>query len=187
VTLSQSSDERLKKDIQDAPLGLGFIRKLRPRIFRWRETPDTQAQEAAKAAYDAEAHAAEVRPFEDQIAKARERLNALAVDHRDVPKLEAKIEQARAKIAEVNERNTAQLREAQGQRREGKRPHYGLVAQEVKDALDSEGVDAAFWQQGPDGLQAISYTELVSVLIRGMQEQQAQIEELTQRVAVLEG
>ena len=36
VTWSGTSDQHLKKDIQDDTLGLNFIRKLRPRTFRWK-------------------------------------------------------------------------------------------------------------------------------------------------------
>ena len=33
----QSSDQRLKTDVRDCPLGLDFVLALRPKLFRWRE------------------------------------------------------------------------------------------------------------------------------------------------------
>ena len=38
VTWTQSSDERLKQDIQDTYLGLDFINEIRPVTFRWKPT-----------------------------------------------------------------------------------------------------------------------------------------------------
>jgi Chaperone of endosialidase len=58
---------------------------------------------------------------------------------------------------------------------EGKRRHYGLIAQEVRAALLARGVEnAAFWAledpADPDSKQALRYEELIPVLIRAIQE-----------------
>jgi hypothetical protein len=48
---------------------------------------------------------------------------------------------------------------------------HGLIAQEVKAALDAEGVDTfAGWDMGADGIQAISREMFVSPLIKAIQE-----------------
>ena len=66
----------------------------------------------------------------------------------------------------------------------GKRTHYGLIAQEVKAALDTANVgDFAGWVQDdltkPDSTQSISYEQFIAPLIKAVQE-------LTARVATLE-
>jgi hypothetical protein len=67
------------------------------------------------------------------------------------------------------------------------RTQIGLIAQEVKAALDAEGVDTfAGWDEGPDGIQAISREMFISPLIKAIQEQQALITSLTARIAALE-
>ncbi len=63
---------------------------------------------------------------------------------------------------------------------QGKRTHYGLIAQEVKSALGNR--DAAFWLQDnptdPESLQALRYEELISPMIKAIQELSAQVKEL---------
>lgn len=58
---------------------------------------------------------------------------------------------------------------------EGKRRHYGLIAQEVRAVLVAHGADdAAFWTladpEKQDSQQALRYEELISPLIRAVQE-----------------
>jgi hypothetical protein len=67
----------------------------------------------------------------------------------------------------------------------GKRIHYGLIAQEVKSALDAANVgDFAGWVQddisNPDSYQSISYEQFISPLIKAVQE-------LSAKVSALEG
>lgn len=62
----------------------------------------------------------------------------------------------------------------------GTRTHYGLIAQEVKQALDEAGVeDFGGWVQQEDNTQALRYEEFISPLIKAVQE-------LTARVKALE-
>jgi hypothetical protein len=67
----------------------------------------------------------------------------------------------------------------------GKRTHYGLIAQEVKSALDAANVgDFAGWVQddlsNPDSFQSVSYEQFISPLIKAVQE-------LSNRLNKLEG
>jgi len=56
---------------------------------------------------------------------------------------------------------------------------HGLVAQEVKEALDAEGVDTfAGWVEGVDGVQAISREMYISPLIKAIQELTAKVNAL---------
>jgi hypothetical protein len=68
--------------------------------------------------------------------------------------------------------------------RAGRRTHYGLIAQEVKAALDAAGVgDFAGWVLGdkddPSSTQGLRYDQFVAPLIKAVQE-------LAARVAALE-
>jgi hypothetical protein len=71
---------------------------------------------------------------------------------------------------EVNTRNTTTVM-------------HGLIAQEVKAALDAEGVTTfAGWDQGPDGVQAVSREMFITPLIKAVQELTAQVESLKARL-----
>jgi hypothetical protein len=175
-----TSDRTIKRDIGNTPLGLRFINRLRPVAYRWKETADTQAIAAADAAFDAEAMGRESQPWEQRIIDAQAKMMTLRGDHPDLPRLEFVVAQCQQKLNEIRSRHESPRIEAQKARRPGRRFHYGLIAQEVKEALDAEGVDAAFWKVSPDGLQSLSYSELVAPLIRAIQE-------LTERVEQLEG
>jgi len=65
----------------------------------------------------------------------------------------------------------------------GKRTHYGLIAQEVKSALDAANVgDFAGWVQddmnNPDSFQSVSYEQFISPLIKAIQELSTEVETL---------
>jgi hypothetical protein len=124
ATWTQTSDGRLKTNVQDDTLGLSFINRLRPVKFNWKASNELET----------------TNPY----------------------------------YADENKRNTTTV-------------IHGLIAQEVKAALDAEGVDTfAGWDVGPDGIQAISREMFISPLIKAIQEQQALIISLTARIAALE-
>lgn len=63
----------------------------------------------------------------------------------------------------------------------GIRYHYGLIAQEVKQAIDENtSNDAAFWTVGDDenSTQGLRYEELISPLIKSVQELSEQVTQL---------
>jgi hypothetical protein len=65
--------------------------------------------------------------------------------------------------------------------REGKRTHYGLIAQEVKDVLGD--IDfGGFIHDSESDLMGLRYDQFISPLIKAIQEQQAQIEELKSKI-----
>lgn len=65
---------------------------------------------------------------------------------------------------------------------------HGFVAQEVKAALDAEGCTTFNgWDQGADGIQAISREMFISPLVKAVQELSAQVEALKAEIATLKG
>lgn len=76
--------------------------------------------------------------------------------------------------------------------------HYGLIAQDLETVLPNliketelnpksrEGSSSGSTSQAKETFKAVNYTELIPILIKGMQEQDAEKEELKQRVQTLE-
>jgi membrane-bound inhibitor of C-type lysozyme len=56
--------------------------------------------------------------------------------------------------------------------------NHGLVAQEVKAALDSLGIESDIWNQYPNGKQMVKYEALVVPLIKAVQELSSRVIEL---------
>jgi trimeric autotransporter adhesin len=73
---------------------------------------------------------------------------------------------------------------------EYKEKMYGFIAQEVKSAMDKNGItNFAGWDVTPDeqgAMQGVSYEMFVIPLIKAIQEQQATITALTARITALE-
>jgi len=124
------SDARDKIDIEDSPLGLNFILKLRPCKYRMN----------SREAY-----------FEQ--GKERD-------------------------FSATNDGSKA-----------GKRPHYGLVAQEVKEVMNELNVDFAGYLDskvdGGEDVLSLGYTEFIAPMIKAIQEQQNMIEELQKQIEEL--
>tara|TARA_R110002020_G_scaffold447336_1_gene659701 strand:- start:304 stop:1227 length:924 start_codon:yes stop_codon:yes gene_type:complete len=60
---------------------------------------------------------------------------------------------------------------------------HGLIAQEVKEALDKQGVDTfGGWSVGDDGRQRISAEKMVMPLIKAVQELSAKVESLEKQL-----
>jgi hypothetical protein len=67
--------------------------------------------------------------------------------------------------------------------REGVRQNYGLIAQEVKEAIDNSGVeDFAGWVQDdlsdPESHQSLSYEQFIAPMVKAIQELSAEVESL---------
>jgi hypothetical protein len=75
----------------------------------------------------------------------------------------------------------------------GIRTHYGFIAQEVKEALDAEGIgdDFAGWvlndKNDPESGQNLRYSEFISPLTKAVQELSNMVESLQQEVNTLKG
>ena len=72
----------------------------------------------------------------------------------------------------------------------GKRLHFGLIAQDVKDATPA-GIDFGGWIQvdiaDPNSEQGLRYDEFIAPLIKAIQELKADLDTAKARIAALEG
>ena len=68
----------------------------------------------------------------------------------------------------------------------GARTHWGLIAQEVKQAVDAAGVDFGGWIltdiNDPNSQQALRYEQFISPLIKAVQELTAQVKDLQSKI-----
>ena len=123
---TRSSDERIKRNIQNDTLGLDFVNDLRTVTFQWKDS--REVPEELHQSYNAE--------------------NKMNMDI----------------------------------------TMHGLVAQEVKAALDTAGVSTfGGWHEQRDGTQSVSREMFVIPLIKAVKELSAQVDALTARVTTLEG
>lgn len=167
------SDRRLKTDIEDTPLGLDFINALRPVAYRLivGDRTVTMEQETDE---NGEPLFVDVQDGTEQVRVGMDEHGEPIFEERPVIRREPKL------------RETVTTRP-------GARTHYGLIAQEVKETLDSvaPGVDFAGWvledKNDPDSQQALRYEQFIAPLIKAVQEQQAQIEALRAEVTALKG
>lgn len=68
---------------------------------------------------------------------------------------------------------------------EGKKKHFGFIAQELKQAMDEsefKSSDYSIWEEDDHSTQSISYVELVPLLVKAVQELSAKVEELESRL-----
>ena len=127
---AQASDERLKTNINAAPLGLDFVNDLRPVTYQWKASQDLDSSD----------------PQLEDLYNPDENLKDTDV------------------------------------------VMHGLVAQEVKEALDTAGVDTfAGWSEDSDGVQNISREMFVIPLIKAVQELSATVETLQAEIELLKG
>jgi hypothetical protein len=150
---NRASDIRDKADVQDTNLGLNFIMALKPRMYRWDYREDYRTKPPTPP------NAADY-PTDDAYNQA---VAAWRVDQ--VAWQEAN------KLANLTHDGTHKRT----------RFHQGLIAQEVKQTMDAMGVDFAGYQdfkiKGGDDRVTIAYEELISPLIKAIQELKAEFDE----------
>ena len=67
------------------------------------------------------------------------------------------------------------------------RIHYGFVAQEVKEAMDSVGhSEFPVWKENRDGMQELGEAELITPLVKAVQELTEKNEKLQNKINDLE-
>ena len=73
--------------------------------------------------------------------------------------------------------------ENETERKNPDRKHYGFIAQEVKDAMDKAGhSEFPVWSEGKDGMQELGEAQLITPLIKAVQELSEQVEQLKQQL-----
>jgi hypothetical protein len=160
-TVQNRSDARDKCDIRDTVLGLEFIKALRPVDYRWdmreyyRESFDTLPK--PPEAPDSQADQSVVDGYQlkyDEFVKQKDAWIA------------------RNKLANISSDGT----------KKRNRFHHGLVAQEVKQLIDSLDVDFGGYQDhkvaGGEDVLSIGYDELIAPLIKAVQQLNAKVEAL---------
>ena len=146
------SDERDKAEIQDIHLGLDFIEALTPRSYKldYREDYRENTTETQDVVVGQDEEGNDIIEQQEVFIPDSRQLGDITHDG-------------------THKRN---------------RLHCGLVAQEVKQVMDDLGVDFAGYQDhslnGGQDVKSIGYSELISPLIKAVQE-------LSARVKVLEG
>ena len=154
------SDQRDKTDIQDTKLGLNFLMKLRPREYRWDYRED----------------------YINHEAKEREL--------EDIENLEITEKEKEKKREEILKKYSLENVIKDGKQK-GWRLHQGFIAQEVFEVMRELGVDFGGYQDhsinGGRDVLSLGYEEFISVIVKGIQEQQKQIEELKSKIEKLEG
>jgi len=140
----QTSDARLKKNVQDSPLGLAFIEDLRPVSYQWINGGNVLTR----------------IPDGEEVVPAYQ-----LIDGSEVPA------------------TTRTLYKDALTPTEGKRTHYGLIAQEVRQAVAASGVvDFGGFVQtdlaDPESELGLNYGEFVAPLIKAVQELSARVKNL---------
>jgi len=80
-----------------------------------------------------------------------------------------------------------QYDENQTERKNPDRIHYGFLAQEVKEVMDDVGhSEFPVWKENRDGMQELGETELITPLVKAVQELSSENKELKERLNDLE-
>ena len=196
-----TSDGRLKTNIVDSPLGLGFILECRPRAYQWLDGGvqvewSEEAVEEEVQVTEGRAVTRTVVELRDGVAIERQVETVVQVPVVDlVPVVteagEPVVVDGAAKMHAVPRMMKAPVsvrRVKREVKRAGQRTHYGLVAQEVKGALDRAGVsDFAGWVLGdkddPVSAQRLRYDQFIAPLIKAVQELAGRVQTLEARLA----
>ena len=152
-TIQDRSDKRDKTDIKDTSLGLEFLMKLRPREYRW---------DYRESYINTE----EIRKISNKIKKLNKKGR----------KIDIKSALERFSIENIKKDGS----------QKGWRFHQGFIAQEVFQVMRELGVDFGGYQDhsinGGKDVLSIGYNEFIPVLVKGIQEQQKQIQELSNEI-----
>ncbi len=144
------SDLRDKADVQDVHLGLEFLEALTPRSYKFDYRED----------------------YREHTTELQDVVTGQDEDGNDITEEQEVFVADTRKLGEI-EHDGTHVRS---------RLHCGLVAQEVKQVMDDLGVDFAGYQDhgiaGGDDVLSIGYGELISPMIKAIQELSARVKAL---------
>ena len=154
------SDKRDKTDVHNSDLGLEFIQKLRPVKFRLDYRDDYINELFPKP-------------------KREDFIDTSGVN-----------EAAYAQALQAHQAERCAFMQNPDERKDGskarQRYHYGLIADELKTTMDELGVDfGGYKDHGINGgmcVKSVGYAELISPLIKAVQELSAQVDDLKQQL-----
>ena len=160
-----TSDARLKTDVQESSLGLDFISALNPVQFRYIEGGNTVERVQTGT------ETVEITP-------------AIPAQPEVLDEEGNVIQEATEEVPAVTEERP--IYEEVVTPREGIRTHFGLLAQEVKAALP-DGLDFAGWaladKEDAESTQFLGYAELIAPMIKAIQELKAEVDALKAQLA----
>lgn len=158
-----TSDARAKAEVQPSSLGLDFIKSLRPVSYLYKVGGNMpiELEDGVQEVEIEPAHAEQLGPNGEVIFPA-----------------------TAAVMGEVKKFKTI-YEPVPGQRR-----HWGLIAQEVKQAVELAGVDFAGWVQddpeNPESLQGLRYDQFIAPLVKAVQELSGTVDDLRVRLSSME-
>ena len=158
------SDIRDKADVRDTELGLEFVNALRPVDFKWDMREDYRPEAPAPVIKPADLKEDATEEEKAKYAQELAAYNAYKVE------LDKWLEDV--KLANITHDGS----------KKRNRFHHGLIAQEVKAALDAKGIDFGGFQdhsvKGGDDVLSIGYIELIAPMLKAIQELSAKVAEL---------
>ncbi|SFM08980.1 tail fiber domain-containing protein [Pelosinus propionicus] len=162
-----TSDRNAKTDIEDLDLGLDFINSLRPVEFKYKVrqnvvTPEQTGTETVEIAPERK----EIVIVTPAVYDEQGKLITDAVTEEVIIPAETREEP-------VFEEVVTPL--------PGIRPHAGLIAQEVEEALN--GKDIGIYIIGEDGSYGLRYEEFIAPLIKSVQELTVRIKDLESKIS----
>jgi hypothetical protein len=153
-TVQNRSDLRDKADVRDTVLGLGFINSLRPVDYKWDIREDYKSDMPVKPELSTEATDEEIKANDDAY---------------------------KAVVAAYIEANKLSNLNHDGSKKRS-RYHHGFIAQEVKQLIETTGIDFGGFQDhaasGGEDVMSIGYDELITPLIKAVQELSAKVIQL---------
>lgn len=193
------SDPRLKRKIEKLPSMIELVRKVEPRSYQMKiggYEPETVTVREQVPVLDDNGD-----PLFDEVEETDEQGNPILLRPLDPRTMKPRTISSGLlglgrELAPEFVKTKAVPRMAEGdvekvvyKSRPGRRRHWGFLSTEVKAAFDEIGQDFGGWVKGEDGYEALRYEQLIPVLWKAFQEQdavvvglKAQVEDLKQKL-----
>jgi len=185
----QTSDPSLKTDITDLPSSLALVMAIHPATYRWIEGGKTKVpvsktrkvQATKKEDYfDREIQLRNGKPVMVQVAKTRDVLvwEEMQVEDEEGNLMYEDAEQTLPLMGQVPVIIDEEYFEDEYIPQEGKRTHWGFLADNVQEVMARTGRDFGGFVLGEDGIKHLRYDQLLPVLWKAFQELSEEFEDL---------
>jgi hypothetical protein len=198
----QTSDPRLKTDIQDLPAALPIVWSITPKTYRWKvggmEMVEVEEEQLLPVYEDISEEVTRTKLVDGKaIAYTEVVVNKrLIMDHHPVVDDQGKPvtikqlvtnptpEDGRGKYVEADvqlihtepRKALQKVTVKKPVEREGRRTHWGFLAPDVKSAMDKLNIDFGGYVKGEDGTENLRPDQLIPVLWKAVQELSAEFE-----------